>query len=103
MPRLTKRTVDAAKPRSGEYFIWCSATPGFAIRVYPSGKKVFVSQVRVGRATRRVKIGVYGPYTVEQARRRAEEISRIAADGGTPQRYKRAARTAMSVGDLCDE
>ena len=102
MPRLTKRTVDSAKPRSGEYFIWCSATPGFAIRVYPSGKKVFISQVRVGRATRRVKIGVYGPYTVEQARRRAEEISRIAAEGRDPQRDKLEARSAMSVAELCD-
>ena len=103
MPGLTKRTVDAAKPRSVEYFIWCSTTPGFAVRVYPSGKKVFISQVRVGRATRRVKIGVYGPYTVEQARRRAEEISRIAAEGRDPQRDKREARLAMSVAELCDE
>ena len=103
MPRLTKRTVDAAKPRSGEYFIWCSTTPGFAVRVYPSGKKVFISQVRVGRATRRVKIGAYGPYTVEQARRRAEEISRIAAEGRDPQRDKLEARSALSVAELCDE
>jgi integrase len=103
MPGLTKRAVDAAKPRSGEYFIWCSTTPGFAVRVYPSGKKVFISQVRVGRATRRVKIGAYGPYTVHQARRRAEEISRVAAEGRDPQRDKLEARSAISVAELCDE
>ena len=60
MPALTKRLVDAAKPKHVDYFLWCSSTPGFGIRVYPSGKRVFVCQVRVGRATRRVKIGRYG-------------------------------------------
>jgi hypothetical protein len=44
----------------------------------PTGRKVFVAQVRVGRVIRRVKIGPYGPYTVDQARARAEEIIRAA-------------------------
>jgi hypothetical protein len=80
-----------------------SSRPDRAVRVYPSGKRVFISQVRVGRATRRVKIGAYGAYTVEQARRRAEEISRIAAEGRDPQRDKLEARSAMSIAELCDE
>jgi integrase len=103
MARLTKRTVDAAKPRGADYFIWCGVTPGFGVRVYPTGKKVFVSQVRVGRATRRVKIGVFGPYTVDQARRRADEIHRAAGEGRDPQREKVHERDAITVAELCEE
>ena len=103
MAALTKRTLDAAKPATKEYFLWCSATPGFGAQIYPSGKKVFIEQVRVGRATRRVKIGLYGPYTVEQARRRAGEISRAAAEGRDPQREKADQRAAITVSAMCDQ
>ena len=82
LPRLTKRTVDAIKSDpSRDIFAWCSATPGFGARIYPSSRIVFIAQVRVGRAQRRVKIGTYGPYTVEQARAQAEGIIRAAAEG----------------------
>lgn len=73
------------------------------MRVYPTGKKVFVSQVRVGRTTRRVKIGVFGPYTVDQARRRADEIHRAASEGRDPQREKVQERIAITVAEMCDE
>src|SRR5688500_15378578 len=99
---LSKRMIDAAKPKATEYFIWCSGTPGFGLRVYPSGKKVFVAQVRVGRVQRRVKIGLFGPFTADQARKRAEEIIRAAAEGRDPQQEKKASRTAMTVTELCD-
>jgi hypothetical protein len=74
MSNLTKRVVDAAKASASDYFLWCASTPGFGVRVYPTGRKVFVAQVRVGprQATQRHKIGMYGPFTVEQARERAE-------------------------------
>ena len=38
----------------------------------PPAASSSIAQVRVGRAQRRVKIGAYGPYTVEQARAQAE-------------------------------
>jgi hypothetical protein len=84
MPNLTKRTADAAAPATKEYFVWCSGTPGFGLRVHPTGKKVFVAQVRVGRQTRRLRIGVNGPFTVDQARTQAQEIIRKAALGSDP-------------------
>src|SRR6266581_4891182 len=102
MAGLTKRAVDAAKPKESEYFIWCDSTPGFGLRIYPSGKKVFISQVRVGRASRRVKIGAYGLYTVEQARQRAREIGRAAGEGRDPQREKAETRSAITVADMCN-
>jgi integrase len=101
--RLTKRVVDAAAPAAAEYFIWCDSLPHFGVRVYPSGRKVFVAQVRVGASIRRVTIGPYGPFTVEQARARAAEIIRAAAEGRDPQREKQETKTALTVAELCAE
>lgn len=103
MPALTKLLIDAAQPRGVEYFIWCGKLPHFGARIYPTGKKVFIAQVRVGRMIRRVKIGPYGVYTVDAARKRAEEIIRAAAEGRDPQREKRAVREAITVAELCDK
>lgn len=39
--KLTKRTVDALKPRAERYDVYDSDLPGFAVRVAPSGTKSF--------------------------------------------------------------
>ncbi len=62
-----------------------------------------MAQVRVGRFQRRIKIGAYGPYTVEKARERGEAIIRAAAEGRDPQREKTEAKQALTVAELCDE
>jgi integrase len=103
MASLTKRAVDSAKPQEERYFVWCNALPGFGLRVYPSGRKVFVAQVRIGRVQRRVTIGIYGAWTAEKARKRAEEIIHAASAGRDMQREKREARIALTVADLCVE
>jgi integrase len=102
MANLTKRTIDAASPGDKEYFLWCTGTPGFGIRIHPTGRKVFVAQVRVGRQTRRLGVGHYGPFTVDQARTAAQEIIRSAKMGVDPQRERREARMAISVAELCE-
>ena len=102
MASLTKRALDAAKPREREYFLWCEGTPGFGVRVYPSGKRIFIVQIRVGRRQQRHKIGQFGPFTVEQARARAEAIIRDASDGLDPRFQKQQAREGLTVADLCD-
>src|SRR3984893_13436674 len=102
MAALTKRALDAAEPRDREYFLWCGSLAGFGARIYPTGNKVFIAQVRVGRTSRRVKIGAFGPFTVEQARDRAKAIIQAAADGRDPQREKRQIRGAITVAELCE-
>jgi integrase len=68
---------------------------------------VFVVQVRAGprRGTQRHKIGEYGPFTVEQARERAEAIVRAVRDGRNPRQEKVDANAfrALTVSDLCDK
>ena len=103
MPKLTKRILDAARPDpTRDVFLWCSAVPGFGARIYPTGRISFVAQVRVGRAQRRVKIGAYGPFTVEQAREGAQRIIRVASEGRDPQREKQDRKKAVTVSELCD-
>jgi integrase len=101
MPTISKRLIDEQQPRTSEFFVWDSKLAGVGVRIHPTGRKVFIAQVRVGRALRRVKIGAYGPYTPEQARKRAEKIIQDAAEGRDPQREKRERRDAITVEQLC--
>jgi integrase len=105
VPNITKRIVEAAKPGASDYFVWCSSTPGFGVRVHPTGRKVFVLQLRVGprRQTQRHKLGVYGPFTVEQAREEAWKKIRAAANGRDPRREAKLAKADATVAELCDE
>ena len=50
---------------------WDLALPGFGVRVYATGGKVYVAQTRAGGRSRRVTIGRHGVITAEEARRRA--------------------------------
>jgi integrase len=100
--KLTKRLVDACKPGAQEQLHWCSETPGLGLRVYPTGRKIFVVQVRVNGRTRRETIGPFGPFTVEQARERAEEVIRNARTGIDPTLAKRQARSELTVKELCE-
>ncbi len=43
---LTKRTVDRLSVNGKDAVFWDNDLPGFGVRVYPSGRKVFVVQTR---------------------------------------------------------
>ena len=68
MNKLTKRAVDAAEVRPGDYFIWDGDLPGFGLRVLPSGRKRYIVQYRTGRRSRRISLGASTVLTCEQAR-----------------------------------
>ena len=40
-----------AKP--AKYFLWCSELPGFGVRVFPSGKRVYYADYRNGAGVRK--------------------------------------------------
>lgn len=103
MPNLTKRTVDAAKPKAEDYLLWDDTIPGFGLRVYPTGRRLYLIQYRTpaGR-TRRLKIGPHGAITPEQARKRAKELLGQVHQGGDPAETKRRERRAGTVRELCD-
>jgi integrase len=75
MSKLTKRTVDAERPEEREKFVWDEDLPGFGLRVFPSGRKSYVVQYKLGGRggrTRRMALGLHGKLTPEEARKRAD-------------------------------
>src|SRR5262245_41254733 len=72
MGTLTTALVRDLKPRGSTYEVTCTGLPGFAVRVLPSGKKVFVVRRRSEGKDSRQKIGPWSPsLSVEDARRKA--------------------------------
>jgi len=98
--KLNKRSVDAISPRNREdVFLWDTELRGFGLRVKPSGVKSFLIYYYapgLHRVRRKLTIGTYGPWTVEQARSRAIELRADIERGGDPARDRdddrRAAR-----------
>lgn len=102
MIRLTKRAVETLAPRETDFFEWDTDLPGFGVRVYPTGRKVYVIQYRAGQRTRRPKIGDHGVLSADQARREAKRLLSEVAFGGDPSLARQARRAAPTVAGLCD-
>ena len=71
---LTKRVVDSLSVNGKDAIFWDSDLAGFGVRVYPSGKKVFVVQTRAFGRSKRVTLGRYGDITTEMARKDATAV-----------------------------
>jgi integrase len=102
MAKLTKTLIDSLKPGVPDYFVWDDLLPGFGVRVWPTGRKVYVAQYRAGTRTRRVKVGTHGPLTVEEARKEAKGILGDVARGDDPQEDRQTRRKSLTVSQLCD-
>lgn len=102
MPRLTRRTVEAARPRKKDYFIFDGELPGFGLRVMASGKKSYLLQYRAGGRTRRITFGQHGPMTPDQARK--EAIAHLAAirAGKNPAEERDQSRNAPTIEALSE-
>ncbi|MHA7826182.1 MAG: tyrosine-type recombinase/integrase [Roseovarius sp.] len=102
MFKLTKRSVEALEIAEKDYPVWDAELPGFGVRVYPSGRKTYILQYRVGRRTRRTTIGRHGVLTAEEARKEARRLLGSVAYGDDPSAEKQAKRRAPTVAGLCD-
>ncbi len=101
MPRLTKRVVETAEPRAADYFIWCDDLPGFGARVYPSGKRGHLVQYRADGRSRRVRLGLHGHLTCDEARKEAMALLGQVAKGENPAEERATRRKAMTERELC--
>ncbi len=97
MTKITKRSADVASPSDREFFLWDNELKGFGLRVYTSGRKMYLAQFRASGRLRRVNIGLHGAITAEIARTEAMKHLSAARLGGDPagERDRRKASPTM--------
>lgn len=104
--RITKRTVDALKPKAGEFTVWDDAVSGFGVRVRSSGTKSYVVVYRAGSGrgapVRRYTIAAVGKLAPERARAKAKAVLGSVAHGQDPAGEKTTERGTPSVAELAD-
>ncbi len=71
---LTKRVVDRLTVTGKDALFWDSDLPGFGVRVYPTGRKVYIVQTRANGKSRRFTVGRHGDIAPDQARKNAVKI-----------------------------
>lgn len=105
--RISKRSVDGAKPSERTYRIWDRDLPGFGLRVQPSGVKTYLVHYRLEGGRRAKKreftIGRHGAVTADQAREKARNVLATVRLGGDPQSDRSLARSAPMMEELCNE
>ena len=104
MPKLTKRIVEGFKPNlERDAMLWDEDIPGFGVRVWPSGKRVYLVKYRTAEGRqRKATIGSHGTLTAEQARTIAQRWLSEAKHGSDPASDKNSTRRAPSVAELAD-
>ncbi len=104
MEKVTKRAVDALKPRKDrDVFFWDREMRGFGVRVKPSGLKSYLVQYRnADGATRRLVLGHHGIITPERARDLARAKLVEVSEGGDPSAMRHAQREGWTVSQVCD-
>ncbi len=95
---ICSRTVCALEAHDRDVIVWDSQLPGFGVRAYPSGRKVYVVQARSRGAPRRVTLGAHGELTPERARKRAAAVIERLKAGLDPA----AAPDETTVADLAE-
>jgi len=105
MAKLTKRVVESLESDGSKHgsLYWDSELKGFGVRVFSTGSKTFVIKFRTRSGRQRwLKIGTFGPMTVEQARDRAMvELAKVIS-GEDPADDRDQLRAAVTVAQLCD-
>jgi integrase len=101
MATITQKLVENVKTGERELFIWDGQLDGFGVRVYPSGRRVYVAQWKAAGRTRRLVLGKYPLITAEAARRKAIEALAAVARGEDPAAERDEARASPTVAGLC--
>ena len=102
--KLTKKAIDEisvpTQPKE-QVLVRDTVLQGFGIRVSKTKRQFFLERRMQGRS-RRMTLGEYGPYTVDQARLRAEEAIALIGKDQDPAQIRLDGRRVLSFGDLID-
>jgi integrase len=102
--RISKRSVDAltCQPGRDRTFLWDEDLAGFAVGVFPTGRKFYVAQYRQAGRTRRITIGEHGRLTPDEARRAAKKLLGAIESGADPIADRQALRTVPTFTECAD-
>jgi hypothetical protein len=89
MAKLTKRYIDSLTTPDTESILWDDELSGFGLRLYPTGRKVYVVQYKLHGRTRRKTLGKHGVITADEARKDAKVVQ---ADVHMVMTHQRTAR-----------
>lgn len=105
MPKLTKRFVETLVPDlQNTLIVWDSELKGFGIVVLPSGRRTYCLQYRnAQRVKKRLKIGVHGPVSTEQARAFAKEKLLAIVQGHDPSEEKKESQSLPTFLELVED
>jgi integrase len=105
MPKITKRFVDTIIPDGTKPVIfWDTELKGFGVVVLPSGRRTYCVQYRnQDRVKRRLKIGVHGAITTEEARTRAKTYLMRVFQGKDPLGERQIKQKEPTFDDLVFE
>ena len=91
------------RSKDAPYFLWCSELPGFGVRIFPIGKRVYYADYRNSGGTRkRMSIGQHGKITTEEARKLAIATLGAVVKGEDPAEERATGRKSITVRELCD-
>lgn len=105
MPNITKRFVESLPPRPEKLIQhWDTALKGFGVIVLPSGRRTYCIQYRnQNRIIKRLKIGVHGQITTEEARELAKKRLAQVTYGEDPAEKKKAMASIPTMEELAHE
>ena len=96
--RVSKRTVDGLAVKDKDAVFWDRNLSGFGVRVYPSGRKVYIVQSRGPGGLARVTLGRHGKLSADEARKKAVRVIDRIKQGEDP--LPPAPKPPLTVADL---
>lgn len=98
---LSVKAIEAFKPKVKRYEVHDLLCPGFSLRIFPTGRKVYSIKYRYGLTQRRLPIGVHPRISLAEARNKALEALRMVDDGIDPAARRRT--LGITVEAICGD
>ena len=100
--KITKRLIDSTHcPEEGQLFLRDTEVKGFGVRL-TAGGKTFIAEKRITGQVKRITIGSFNLFTVEQARNMARDLIVKIIKGDDPVQEKVDKRNEATFKDLED-
>lgn len=100
---LTVKKIRDAKPSDKALILWDDDPVGLGLRIWPSGKKVFILNYRIDGVSRRMNLGTASEFSLEQIREAAREAMRRVRAGDDPLDGKRDRAALPTVSEGLDK